>query len=77
MYTDMLANNSIIDTTYNNPSAKMGTIDGIFIGIGRYDVGNPKRTIKASKNTFKHINILTISSCLSLDLLLCIFLFPS
>ena len=77
MYTDMLVNNSIIDTTYNNPSKNMGIADGMFIGIGRYDIGNPKNTMIDSKNTFIHINVFTMSNCLSLDLLLCIFLFPS
>ena len=70
----MLVNNSAIDTIDNNPRA----YNGIFgRSIGMYDEGNPNSTIIASKNTCVHIKNFALSSCLSFDLLLCIFLFPS
>ena len=70
----MLVNNSAIDTIDKSPSAYIGIFGR---SIGMYDEGNPNSTTIASKNTCAHIKNFALSSCFILDLLLCIFLFPS
>ena len=72
MYVIMLVINSAMDTRYNIPSAPNGIVSGMIVGRK-----NPNITTIASRNTCIQISDFIASNCLRLDLLLCIFLFPS